>query len=112
LTTLVDTSVLLDVLAPSSWRAWSEEHLEEAAAQGDLAINQVIYAEVAVGFASQDRLERTLQGVGLVRLGLPWAAAWLVARAFLEYRRRGGPRTTRCPTSSSAPTRQQPACRC
>jgi predicted nucleic acid-binding protein len=97
LTTLVDTSVLLDVLAPSSWRAWSEEHLEETAAQGDLAINQVIYAEVAVGFASQDRLERTLQGVGLVRLGLPWAAAWLVARAFLEYRRRGGPRTTPLP---------------
>jgi predicted nucleic acid-binding protein len=97
LTTLVDTSVLLDVLTPSSWRAWSEEHLEEAAARGDLAINQVIYAEIAVGFASQDRLERTLQGVGLVRLGLPWAASWRVARAFREYRRRGGPRTTPLP---------------
>ncbi len=93
----MDTSVLLDVLAPSSWRDWSEEHLAEAAAHGDLAINQVIYAEVAVGFASQERLERTLQGVGLVRLGLPWAASWLVARAFLAYRRQGGPRTTPLP---------------
>jgi len=97
LTTLVDTSVLLDVLAPSEWRGWSEEHLEKAATQGDLAINQVIYAEVAVGFASQDRLERTMQGVGLVRLGLPWAASWLVARAFLDYRRQGGPRSTPLP---------------
>ncbi len=93
----MDTSVLLDVLAPSSWRQWSEEQLERAAAHGDLAINQLIYAEVAVGFATQDRLERTLQGVGLARLGLPWAASWLVAQAFLNYRRQGGPRTTPLP---------------
>jgi predicted nucleic acid-binding protein len=97
LTTLVDSSVLLDVLAPSPWREWSEEHLALAAESGDLAINQVIYAEVAVGFTDRGRLERTLQGAGLVRVGLPWAAAWLVARAFLEYRRRGGPRTTPLP---------------
>lgn len=93
----MDTSVLLDVLTRSSWRKWSEKHLAKAAAQGDLAINQVIYAELAVGFASQERLERTLQGVGLVRLGLPWAASWLVARAFRDYRRQGGPRTTPLP---------------
>jgi predicted nucleic acid-binding protein len=95
--TLVDSSVLLDVLAPSPWREWSEEHLALAAGQGELAINQVIYAEVAVGFADRGHLERTLHGVGLMRLGLPWAAAWLVARAFLEYRRRGGTRTTPLP---------------
>ncbi len=97
MTTLVDTSMLLDVLAPSPWREWSERHLSAAADGGDLAINQVIYAEVAVGFASQERLERTLQGVGLVRLGIPWAAGWLAARAFLEYRRQGGTRTTPLP---------------
>jgi hypothetical protein len=96
-TTLVDSSVLLDVLAPSPWREWSEEHLELAAESGELAINQVIYAEVAVGFADRGHLERTLQGVGLMRIGLPWAAAWLVARAFLEYRRRGGSRATPLP---------------
>jgi predicted nucleic acid-binding protein len=96
-TTLVDTSVLLDVMAPSPWRAWSEEQLERLAADDELAINQVIYAELAVGFASQERLERTLQGVGLVRLGLPWAASWLVSRAFLDYRRHGGERTTPLP---------------
>lgn len=97
MTTLVDSSVLLDVLAPSPWRAWSEEALGLAAERGDLAIDQVVYAEVAVGFTSRERLERTLQGVGLVRLGVPWAAAWLVARAFLEYRRHGGPRATPLP---------------
>lgn len=97
MTTLVDSSVLLDVLAPSPWRSWSEDHLAAAADRGEIAINQIVYAEVAVGFSSRDRLERTLQGVGLVRAGLPWAAGWLVARAFLEYRRRGGARTTPLP---------------
>jgi predicted nucleic acid-binding protein len=95
--TLVDSSVLLDVLAPSPWREWSEEHLALAAERGSLAINQVIYAEIAVGFVDRGQLERTLQSAGLVRLGLPWAAAWLVARAFLEYRQRGGSRVTPLP---------------
>jgi predicted nucleic acid-binding protein len=90
LTILVDTSVLLDVVARSPWRDWSEEQLISAAEQGDIAINQIIYAELAVGFSSKDRFERTLQGVGLVRLSLPWAAAWLVSEAFLAYRRAGG----------------------
>jgi predicted nucleic acid-binding protein len=67
------------------------------AESGDLAINQVIYAEVAVGFVDRGQLERTLQGAGLVRIGLPWAAAWLVASAFLQYRRLGGPRATPLP---------------
>lgn len=97
MTTLIDSSVLLDVLAPSPWREWSEGHLARAAERGELGINQIVYAEVAVGFARQERLERTLQGVGLVRLSIPWAAAWLVARAFLEYREVGGSRATPLP---------------
>lgn len=97
MTTLVDSSVLLDVMAPSPWRDWSEEQLAEAAEAGEIAINQVVYAEIAVGFATIERLERTLQGVGLKRLSLPWAAAWRVSEAFLAYRRRGGPRATPLP---------------
>ncbi len=97
MTTLVDSSVLLDVLAPSPWRPWSEEQLAAVAEHGEVAINQVVYAEVGVGFASREQLERALQGAGLVRIGVPWAAAWLVARAFLEYRSRGGSRATPLP---------------
>jgi predicted nucleic acid-binding protein len=96
-TTLVDSSVLLDIMAPSSWREWSEEHLASAIDGGDAAINQVVYAEVAVGFASHEALERTLQGAGIRRLSLPWSSAWLVAEAFAAYRRAGGPRTLPLP---------------
>ena len=97
MTTLVDSSVLLDVVAPSEWRDWSEQQLAAAADAGDVAVNQVIYAEVAAGFGSRERLERTMQGVGLVRLNLPWAACWAAAEAFVEYRRRGGTRSAPLP---------------
>ncbi len=97
MSTLVDSSVLLDIMAPSSWRRWSEEQLASAIDGGEVAINQVIYAEVAVGFASHDALERALQGAGIKRLSLPWSSAWLVAEAFGAYRRAGGPRTLPLP---------------
>lgn len=64
---------------------------------GEVAINQVIYAEIAVGFATQAALERALRGAGIKRLALPWASAWLVAQAFASYRRAGGPRTLPLP---------------
>ncbi len=92
MSTLIDSSVLLDVMAPSSWREWSEEHLASAIDAGDVAINQVIYAEIAVGFATQEALERALQGAGIKRLSLPWASAWMVAQAFAAYRRARGPK--------------------
>lgn len=97
MTTLVDSSVLLDVMAPSPWRAWSQAQLATAINAGPVAINQVIYAEVAVGFATRGALERALQGAGIARLSLPWMSAWLVADAFSAYRRAGGPRTLPLP---------------
>jgi len=95
--TLVDSSVLLDIMAPSAWRDWSEQQLADVLEQGEAAINQVIYAEIAVGFATRQRLERALQNAGIKRLALPWAAAWRVAQAFTDYRRAGGPRTLPLP---------------
>jgi hypothetical protein len=97
LTTLIDTSVLLDVVAHSSWRPWSEQELIAAADRGPVAINQIVSAELSAGFTSKDSFERALQGVGLVRLNLPWAAAWLASRAFVAYRRQGGTRTAPLP---------------
>ena len=95
--TLVDSSVLLDVIAPSDWREWSEQRLAAAADAGDIAINQVIYAEIAPGYSTKARLERAVNGLGVRRLNLPFGASWRVAAAFAEYRRAGGTRTTALP---------------
>jgi predicted nucleic acid-binding protein len=61
------------------------------------AINQIIAAELSVGFESKAAFHRALQSIGLIRLNLPWAAAWLAWRAFLAYRRQGGARTVPLP---------------
>ena len=94
---LVDANVLLDVLTDDPvWAAWSQAELARAASEG-LAINPIIYAELAPAFRSEPELAAALDGWPLQRLALPYTAAWPAAQAFSVYRRRGGVRTAPLP---------------
>jgi predicted nucleic acid-binding protein len=96
--TLVDSNVILDVVTDDSeWGDWSASMLADAAQQGRLVINPLIYAEVACGFARIEDLDAALPAEYFTREPLPWPAAFLAARAFLSYRRRGGSRPTPLP---------------
>ena len=96
--TLVDTNVLLDVLTEDdTWLAWSLEMLGFAAEAGPLYINPIIYAEVSVRFSNVEDLEDALPLQDFRRAQLPWAAAFLAGRAFLNYRRQGGVRSSTLP---------------
>ncbi|MGK2958179.1 MAG: type II toxin-antitoxin system VapC family toxin [Acidimicrobiales bacterium] len=89
--TLVDTNVLLDVLtADEHWLTWSMEALAEAAELGPLYINPIIYAEVSVRFTRVEDLDDALPADDYRRVPLPWAAAFLAGKAFLDYRKRRG----------------------
>ena len=91
--TLVDTSVLLDILVDDAeWRDWSAAALEMAACEGALYINPIIYAEVSAGFENIEELEDALPLRFCRRVDLPWAAAYLAGKAYVQYRRRGGTR--------------------
>ena len=70
-------------------------------------INPIVYAEISVAFDEIETLERALPDQ-LGREALPWEAAFLAGKCFLEYRRRGGARARRCPTSTSAHTQRSP----
>ncbi|WP_158808995.1 type II toxin-antitoxin system VapC family toxin [Beijerinckia sp. L45] len=95
---LVDSNVIIDVLTKDpSWQAWSEAALSDAADNDDLAINPIIYAEIASGFATIGDLDRHLGADAFRRLGLPYEAGFVAGRAFVEYRRRGGIRTSPLP---------------
>src|SRR5215468_4266617 len=95
---LVDTSVIVDVFnVGATWNSWSAQALADAADQDDVAINPVIYAEIAAGFPSVAALEAALQPTAFVRLPLPYDAGFLAGHAFVEYRRRGGSRTSPLP---------------
>jgi predicted nucleic acid-binding protein len=95
---LVDANVLVDVLADDpAWREWSEARLLEIASTEELAINPIIYAELAAAYRSAAALERALSGLGLVRLPLPYEAGFLAAQAFVAYRRGDGTKRSPLP---------------
>jgi predicted nucleic acid-binding protein len=95
--TLVDSNVLLDVFTEDPrWSQWSESQLADAFDRGPAVINPIIYAEISVRFERIEELERALPPE-LEREGLPWEAAFLAGKSFLEYRRRGGERRSPLP---------------
>jgi predicted nucleic acid-binding protein len=92
--TLVDSNVILDVATEDdAWQDWSASMLARASEAGRLVINPIVYAEVSLGFASIEELDDAVPPDYFTREPLPWEAAFLAARAFLNYRRRGGART-------------------
>jgi len=91
---LVDTNVVLDLVNDDSdWAEWSESRLIEAATLGPVAINGVIYAELAAGYDSIEDLDEMVGGIGLRVEEIPRDALFLAGKAFLRYRRQGGART-------------------
>ena len=96
--TLVDSNVILDLLTEDEkWLDWSEQALSEAAEAGPLVINPVIYAEISVRFRSVEDLDEAIPSNDYLRAALPWSAAFLAGKAFVDYRRRGGTRTSTLP---------------
>ena len=97
-TFLVDTNVIVDILSRDpTWFRWSASVLERCASEGPLAVNPIIYAELAVGFSRVEDLDATLHPLDWQRLSLPWAAGFLAGRCFVDYRRRGGARMSPLP---------------
>ena len=95
---LVDANVLLDLSTDdATWRGWSERTLEDAIADGSVAINPIIYAEVALDFDDERALDRWLRNLDLQKLPLPYEAAFGASRAYQHYRRAGGQRWSPLP---------------
>jgi predicted nucleic acid-binding protein len=89
--TLVDSNVLLDIFTRTpNRREWSLAQLEEAALQGTLLINDVIYAETSIRFHSIDDFDAALARFGITVAPMPRAALFLAGKAFIQYRNAGG----------------------
>ena len=95
---LVDTNVLLDIFTDdATWRSWSEGAIRDALLSGVVGINPIVYAETSLAFADTSVLDGYLDGLMLVRLALPYGAAFRAGRAYLQYRRAGGTRSSTLP---------------
>jgi len=90
---LVDSCVLLDVItADPQWQAWSAEQLRCCLLAGAVAINPLIFGEVAFAYERIEAVEEVLPRHLYAYWPIPREAAFLAARAHADYRARGGQR--------------------
>lgn len=88
---LVDTNVLVDVLQDDpQWADWSIGQLRAQASIHQLTINPIIYAEISLSFSTLEGLDSAVSTLALELRELPRPALFLAAKAFVQYRTRGG----------------------
>jgi predicted nucleic acid-binding protein len=91
--TAVDTSVLLDIfVADPAFGVQSRELLRACTREGRLVACDVVWAEVAASFPSEQSAQAALERLGVEFSGLEAQAALSAGRVFKDYRRRGGTR--------------------
>jgi predicted nucleic acid-binding protein len=95
---LVDTNVLLDVLNDNpEWGNWSSAQLTAAEGESGLAIDDIIYAELSIGFEDVRDMDAMVSAWRLQIVPIPRLALFYAGKAFQRYRRAGGAKTTVLP---------------
>lgn len=79
------------------WADWSERILSKYGQMNSLYINSVIYTEVSIGFNRIEEVEAALEEAGIRVLELPREALFLAGKAFLQYRRSKGAKSSTLP---------------
>lgn len=88
---LVDTNIVIDIATKDPyWADWSAQQLELAAGRDDIAINDIVYTELAAGYRRVDELDGVLRLLTLEREEIPKFALFLAGQAFRRYRRQSG----------------------
>src|ERR1051326_6728824 len=91
---LVDTSILLDIVKyDPNWALWSLGALNAAAGRDRLAVNDIVYAEVSIGYDRIREVDAMIAAIGLTVVPIPREALFAAGKAFQRYRRAGGTRT-------------------
>lgn len=91
---LLDTNVLIDLAANNPiWATWSRDELKAAELIDELAINDIVYAELAAGYQRIEDVDAFVRRSNLSVRRTPRPALFLAAKAFQRYRASGGSRT-------------------
>jgi predicted nucleic acid-binding protein len=95
---LVDRNVILDIFNEDPERfEWSSTALAEATEESRLVVNPIVYSEVSIRSSRIEDLDVALPRDRFVREPIPFEAAFLAGKAFVQYRRRGGTRASPLP---------------
>ncbi len=88
---LVDTNVLVDVVQNDpEWADWSIAQMRAQSSLHALVINPIIYAEISLSFSTLEALDDVVGTLALELREIPRPALFLAAKAYAQYRRRGG----------------------
>ncbi len=91
---LIDTNILLDIVSEDrNWAERSYRALISAGAGDALVINEVVYAEMSVGYASVEDLGAFLAGLAIRLEHIPETGLFLAGRTYRPYRRNTGTKT-------------------
>ncbi len=94
----LDSNVILDIVTGNpDWAEWSSSQTVLAGARGPVWVNSIVYAELCYGFNRIEETDDALHRVGAVLIDTPRSALFDAAKAYMEYRRRGGPKTSILP---------------
>jgi predicted nucleic acid-binding protein len=80
-----------------NWADPSRSAVERLSSYRQLVINAIIFAEVSVSFDRIEDVETRLPSDVFRREDLPYEAAFLAGKAYVVYRKRGGPRPSPLP---------------
>ena len=95
---LVDTNVLVDVVEHDpQWWSWSIGQMRNLSLTHSLAINVIIYAELASTYSSSAILDQKIATMNLIFEDIPRNAAFLAGKAYLLYRRQSGTKSNVLP---------------
>jgi predicted nucleic acid-binding protein len=95
---MVDSNVLIDIFNRDTvWFEWSSSIIEIYAEQVRFTINPIIYAEISTSFKKIEELEDALPESYFTKEPIPWEAAFLAAKVFIQYRKNGGKRDSNLP---------------
>lgn len=90
--TALDSSVLIQLYRKQAgWEPW-RDCLQDAAAEGELVISSVAFAEFSIAYPTLDAARADLDRLHIAYEPIAPAAAYLAGQVFLRYRKRGGPR--------------------
>lgn len=88
---LADSNVLIDIINDDpDWAAWSDAQIESCLESDDVAVNQIVVAEVAPRFGSVAAFQAEVESWGLNLENFGSDAAFVAGNAFISYRRNRG----------------------
>lgn len=93
----IDTNAILDVTTHDPiWCEWSSHAINQHAPAG-LFINALVYAELCIGADSTVQVDGVITQLRLACVEIPASALFFAAKAFRDYRARGGTKTSPLP---------------